>query len=203
MLLEVPDAEAFARLPFANSLVTHQDIVVFTRETLDAALKTSGFAPVRAPLGAPSKSYGLRAAARSAAARPSRGRPGRGRAALRRWLAKRDRMLERVETRAARWAAGLKGLPGPVVVFGAGENGRLVARTALGRGARELVFCDSSAALDGRRVEGRRVVAPERVPALKPALVVAASIDYQDDMVRIMRGLGVPAGRVVKMYQGF
>jgi hypothetical protein len=41
------------------------------------------------------------------------------------------------------------------------------------------------------------------VPALEPALVVCASIDYQADMARQMEELGVPKDRIVKLYEGF
>ena len=203
MLLEVPDAEAFARLPFAASLFTHQDISIFTRRTLNAILRTAGFVPMARRLGRASKSYGLRAAAKPGPV-AARGRAHfrHGLAAMNRYFRRQDAMIARVGRRIGAFHAALLNSKGPVVIFGAGENGRMVTNAWPGREGREMFFCDNNAALHGRKVDGFKVVAPSRVPRLRPALVIAASIDYQDDMVRQMRAVGVPRERIVKLYHG-
>lgn len=204
MLLEVPDAALFSRLPFANSLFTHQDVSIFMRATLDALLRTTGFSLKVGGLGEASKPYGVRAAASPGlVAKRGPSRLKQGLSAMNRYFRRRDAMLPRIEKRVAGFRPALSRNSGPVVIFGAGENGRIVINTSLGRNGHELLFCDNNAALCGRRVEGRRVIAPRQVPGLKPALVIAASIDYQDDMVRQMRDLGVPPERIVKLYEDF
>jgi SAM-dependent methyltransferase len=204
MLLEVPDAARFAALPFAASLFTHQDISIFTRGTLNALLSREGFSPLSKKLGTASKSYGLRASAATGrvAVAPAKNK-GEGLNAMRRYFKNHDRILAKLERRVAGWLPAIANRPGPVVVFGAGENGRVVGATKLGKNGHELVFCDNNAALHGQLVDGRRVLSPAQVPALSPALVIAASSDYQDDMVRQMKSLGVPEERLVKLYENF
>jgi len=204
MLIEVPDAEAFPKLPFANSLFSHQDIAIFTRATLESLLKTSGFSPLSRRLGRASKMYGLRAAATPgpvASHGPSQYKPGRS--ALQHYFKRRDAMIKRVERRVESFHPAIAKNVGPVVVFGAGENGRIVTSTSLARNGREIIFCDNNPELIGHKVDGHIVVAPGKVPRLRPALVIAASIDYQDDMVQQMRSLGIAADRIVKLYEGY
>lgn len=200
---EVPDVATFPRLPFANNVFSHQDISIFSRPALDALMRACSFAPLKERLGPATKSYGLRAAAR-----PSRkGALGRNLRShslrlLGRYFGQRDALRREVARRVGGWLEDIGRREGPIVVFGAGENGRIVGEAADLRG-RTLVFCDNNKALQGRVVDGFRVVSPAEVPALKPALAIAASIDYQADMVRQLASLGVPRRRIVELYKGF
>ena len=97
----------------------------------------------------------------------------------------------------------LEDLNGPVIIFGAGENGRILRSTSLMNAHRKIFFCDNNTAIQGRDTDGLKVLTPSKAAALKPALIIAASVDYQDDMVRQMRDFGVPAKRIVKLYEGF
>lgn len=203
---EIPNVENFGKLPFANNLFIYQHVAHYGPGTVRALLAANGFRTVGVDgaLGRSPKSYGMRVAARPAprlAGRPANLYPA-SRRMLDRTFAKRDRLVRRMESTARRLLAGLK-RPGPVVVFGAGENGRLLARTTLARAGRDLYFCDNNGALQGRAVEGRTVLAPAQVPALDPALVITASIDYQKDMKRQLVALSVPAARIASLYEGF
>ena len=190
LLLEVPDAEAIAKLPVR---LTYQDVSVFTRASLARLLKQEGFAPLEA--GPAGKPYGLRLAARSAAPLKALGSYALGVKQLRSAFGKELKLEARMS------ALLKKAAPGPVVIFGSGENGR-AALAAAPRNGRNYFFTDNNAAMHGRRVDGTPVLKPSQIPGLKPALVLAASSEYGADMVRQMRALGVPPRRVVALYGG-
>ena len=149
-----------------------------------------------------SKSYGTRFAAR-AVAKAAAPKPdtAASRKQLDAYFGRRGAILDGMRASVKKWAAQAKGRPGPCVIFGAGENGRvLLGETELEKLFTDIRFTDNNSALHGRIVDGLPVVAPKELGALKPALVIAASIDYQDDMARQAASLGVPPDRIVKLY---
>jgi SAM-dependent methyltransferase len=206
MYFEIPNVETFAKLPFANNLFIYQHVAHYCPATVRALLARHGFKTlaVDGKLGRSPKSYGMRVAAqiapKKAAAKPKNVYPA-GKRLLAGYFARREKILAKIETRVAVWLKNLR--PGPVVIFGAGENGRILRSTSLAKTGRTLHFTDNNTAIQGTPVDGLTVLKPAEVPALAPALVIAASIDYQDDMVRQMLDLGVPEERLVKLYEGF
>lgn len=205
MYFEIPNVDRFVKLPFANNLFIYQHVAHYSAATVRALLARHGFRTlaVDGRLGLSPKSYGMRVAATPAKTplKP-KSSAASGRRLLDLYFKRRETLLKKVGAKAEGWLKALD-RPGPIVIFGAGENGRILRATALARGGRELVFCDNNAALQGTEIEGLRVVAPADVPALKPALVIAASIDYQHDMTAQMRGLGLPPDRLVRLYEDF
>ena len=207
MYFEIPNVESFARLPFANNLFTYQHTAHYSPSTVRAMLARYRYRTIAVDgrLGRSPKSYGMRVAA-TPAAKADAGQPrlyAKSRRLLDTYFTRRKKIVRRIDRRVRGWLKALGDRPGPVVIFGAGENGRILRSTSLMQAGRELYFCDNNAAIEGSEIEGLRVLAPAQAAARKPALVIAASIDYQDDMARQMRSLGVPAGRLVKLYEGF
>lgn len=207
MYFEVPNVESFAKLPFANNLFTYQHTVHYSPATVRTLLAQNGFKAVAVDgrLGRSPKSYGMRVAAipgAGTAGKPARLYP-RSRKLLETYFTRRERILSRIDRRVKGWLKTLAKRSGPVVIFGAGENGRILRSTSLENAGRKMFFCDNNAAIQGSEIEGLEVLDPARAAALRPVLVIAASIDYQDDMVRQMRDLGVPAEQIVKLYEGF
>lgn len=206
MYFEIPNVETFAKLPFANNLFIYQHVAHYSPATVRALLARHGFKTlgVDGKLGRSPKSYGMRVAAqvtpKKAAAKPKNLYPS-GKKLLKSYFDRREKILAKIETKVAVWLKNLR--PGPVVIFGAGENGRILRSTSLAKAGRTLHFTDNNAAIQGSPVDGITVLKPAEVPALSPALVIAASIDYQDDMVRQMKDLGVSEDRLVKLYEGF
>jgi len=207
MYFEIPDVETFTKLPFANNLFTYQHTAHYSRATVRTALARNGFKAmaINGRLGQSPKSYGMRVAATPAPA--SSGKPPRlylkSRQLLQTHFARREKLLLKIEARVKSWLSTLEDLNGPVIIFGAGENGRILRSTSLMNAHRKIFFCDNNTAIQGRDTDGLKVLTPSKAAALKPALIIAASVDYQDDMVRQMRDFGVPAKRIVKLYEGF
>lgn len=202
MFFEVPDVARFASLPFANFLFPYQHTIHLSPATAAGLLARAGLEMI--PLGdSPgSKSYGTRFAAR-AVAKAAAPKPdtAASRKQLDAYFGRRGAILDGMRASVKKWAAQAKGRPGPCVIFGAGENGRvLLGETELEKLFTDIRFTDNNSALHGRIVDGLPVVAPKELGALKPALVIAASIDYQDDMARQAASLGVPPDRIVKLY---
>lgn len=201
MLLEVPDAGTFSKLPFANSLFTHQDVTIFTAATLESMLMRAGFCILPTQSELASKRYGIRLAATLGPVISTKlSDYDAGLLAINHYFERRNEMLERIKHRIEELLVEIKELSGPVVIFGAGENGRIVIDTSLAGSGRKMYFCDNNPETIGLKIDGYEVVSPDRVPELRPALVIAASIDYQEDMVQQMRTLGVPHTRIVKLY---
>lgn len=204
-LFELPNAALYPKLGYAHNVFNHQHICHFSPSTLAGLLarRAMRLLALNGRLGACSKAYGMRVAA-APAENPRKQRAANSRAEslrlLKACLRRRDAARDKVRRRVGLWLKGLAGQPGPIVIFGAGENGRVLLSAGLAESGRELFFCDSDKTRQGGRVDGVPVLAPESVPRLKPALVIAASIDYEADMVRGLRDLGVPLSRIARLY---
>lgn len=207
MYFEIPDVESFGKLPFANNLFTYQHTAHYSPSTVRAVLGKNGFNTlgVNGSFGHSPKSYGMRVIAASIGGifPIETNFSEQSRDILVNYFMRRDGLLEKIENRVQAWLKETIDLPGPIVIFGAGENGRILRSTSVMGSGRELYFCDNSVALHGRKIEGVEVLSPNLAASLKPALVIAASIDYQNDMARQMASLGVPADRIVKLYEDF
>jgi SAM-dependent methyltransferase len=205
LYFEIPNVDSFVKLPFANNLFIYQHISHFSPKTVRSLLERNGFRllGVDGKMGKSPKSYGMRVAAvcEPAKAKPRSVYPASVKT-LERYFGRRDGLVAKIDSRARRWVGKLK-RQGPIVIFGAGENGRILNATSLRRCGRPLYFSDNNARLQGRVVDGLKVLKPAEVPSVKPALVIAASIDYQSDMERQLLGLGIDGERIVKLYENF
>lgn len=205
MLFEVPSVSAFARLPFANYLFPYQHVSHFYPGTLTTMLTRCDFETqaMDGALGRSAKRYGMRVLARAD------GSGARGSATfeesvalLNSYFSRRDTILGGIAERVGDWEEKLAARPGPLVIFGSGENGRIVLRSLGGRSdkTRAILFCDNDHRLQGAEVDGIRVIDPNEVPGRDPALVIVASTDYQEDMVAQLVTLGIPASRIERLY---
>ncbi|MBI4677664.1 MAG: methyltransferase domain-containing protein [Elusimicrobia bacterium] len=209
-LFELPDVESYARLPFANSYFTYQHLWHFSRSSINDFLGKCRFGPIRLAGRSAwsSRPYGMRVAARpSGASRSGRTEDGREESArarsvrlLNAYFARREDALEAVAGRVRAWLPRVRRRPGPVVIFGAGENGRILLAAGLAKTGRDVFFCDNGRDLQGTSVDGVPVFSPDGVPGLKPSLVIAASSDYEDDIVRQLLGLGINRSRIARLY---
>lgn len=202
MFFEVPDVSRFASLPFANFLFPYQHTIHLAPGTAADLLARAGFEPCEPQAGPGSKSYGMRLAARAGAPRtPAVSRAAESRRQLDAYFGGRGGLLAGMKEAVTRWAREAAGRPGPCVIFGAGENGRvLLSETPIRALFPRLLFTDNNASLRGTVVDGLRVLAPRDAASQAPALVITASIDYQDDMEKQLLSLGVPKSRIVRLY---
>lgn len=203
MFFEVPDISRFASLPFANFLFPYQHTLHLSPETATDLLAQAGFAPVRLDDHRGLKSYGMRFVARTSAPLTSRTNwAAQSRRHLDAYFGRRRAILADMNASVRRWAQEAAGRRGPCVIFGAGENGRvLLSETPIRKLFPDLAFSDNNTSLHGRTVDGLRVLKPQELPALDPALVITASIDYQEDMARQLESLGISCERIVKLYR--
>lgn len=204
MFFEVPDLSRFHELPFAIDLFPSQHISHFYHDTIQALLRQTGWELVDASSRAmkPTKSYGMSLLVKPVCPISAPvSHYARSIAFLTEYFSVLGENIEtirgRLEPTLARWIASGK----DVVIFGAGENGRFLLEYTTVRNARKLLFCDSDKAMQGRTVLGIHVISPQELAKLDVAGVVIASLDYQEDMIRVVASMGIPHQSILSLYE--
>jgi 2-polyprenyl-3-methyl-5-hydroxy-6-metoxy-1,4-benzoquinol methylase len=205
VMFEVPNLDVFITLPFVSLLFPYQHVVHLTPHSLTNLLARSGFWPrwIDRKPGSSPKAYGMQVVAiPTDQTLPLQNHYDKSMRLLDAYFQHHDTAIQRVvrlvETRLRR----LQGAAEPVVIFGAGENGRTLVRTLeLDRQSCQVFFCDNDVRLQGTMIDGMQVLNPSSVPALNPGAVILASSDYQEDMARQLVAAGFPEGNLVRLYE--
>lgn len=77
-----------------------------------------------------------------------------------------------------------------IILFGAGKLGHMALDYCREKTVKITCIADNNPALWGQRIQGIEIISPERIPLLKPTLVILAS-DHSAEMAAQLDGYGV------------
>lgn len=204
VLFEVPNLELFCGLPFVNFLLPYQHVVHLSPHSLSNLLALSGFEPkwINRQPGSSPKSYGMQTLAVPTEQRAHvQNHFDKSLRLLDAYFAHHETAIQKVVQLVDARLGIVRDVSAPIVIFGAGENGRTLVRTLdLDQWGHPVFFCDNDVRLQGTTIDGVKVLNPGTVPSLNPGAVILASSDYQNDMARQLVGAGLPERTLVRLY---